>query len=403
LEKEGTLQQYIGFTLGNGEYTIPILKVREIINRPVLTKIPQSPPYIEGVTNLRGSIIPIVNLKKIVHLAENGGVPQRVIVVSSGRVTFGILVDGITGVINIDESTVEPPERFLNEQIEQIEGIAKLQDRLVVLLDTRKLLPFEDMALFEDAVDVGETEKDGSVEVVKTIQTMGGEMQVKELHSAKEYFEKKGLLPGDPKCAVYNDIVQFMEALVNQDYDKADTLMQSVVKQGQSDLFKELGKVTRKLHNAVKGFKESIDPRLKDMTETAMPNAIDRLNYVIDKTEEAANKTMGVVEKYLVGMDDLAAHIRKIKEPEETAAYLKQFKNGLEDDLTLILTTQSFQDLTGQTLKKVINLVSDIEEELVRLIATFGVKLETGTKADEITPEKVSQSGVDDLLKDFGF
>ncbi|MFZ6008663.1 MAG: protein phosphatase CheZ, partial [Nitrospirota bacterium] len=89
-------------------------------------------------------------------------------------------------------------------------------------------------------------------------------------------------------------------------------------------------------------------------------------------------------------------------EPDESVAYLKDFKNKLEDDLTEILTAQSFQDITGQTIKKVIKLVGDIEEELVKLIATFGVKIEHGAKA-EVTPEEVSQADVDDLLKEFGF
>ncbi len=83
--------------------------------------------------------------------------------------------------------------------------------------------------------------------------------------------------------------------------------------------------------------------------------------------------------------------------------YLKKFKGDIEDDLTEILTTQSFQDLTGQTIKKVIKLVGDIEEELVKLIATFGVKMEPGLRAEMTNPEKVSQEDVNDLLKDFGF
>jgi len=134
-----------------------------------------------------------------------------------------------------------------------------------------------------------------------------------------------------------------------------------------------------------------------------MPNAVDRLQYVISKTEEAANKTMGIVEKYLLKMDDISAHLRKLDGPEESISFLRTFKNGLEDDLTEILTTQSFQDLTGQTIKKVIKLVGEIESELVRLIATFGVKVEAGAAAEVPVAEQVSQSGVDDLLKDFGF
>jgi chemotaxis protein CheZ len=112
---------------------------------------------------------------------------------------------------------------------------------------------------------------------------------------------------------------------------------------------------------------------------------------------------MGIVEKYILSMDDLSSHVRNIKEPQESVEYLKKFKNELEDDFTEILTTQSFQDLTGQTLKKVITLVGDIEEELVSLIATFGVKTEQAGKSEAAAAESVSQAGVDDLLKEFGF
>jgi chemotaxis protein CheZ len=138
------------------------------------------------------------------------------------------------------------------------------------------------------------------------------------------------------------------------------------------------------------------------MTQGEIPNAVDRLQYVIEKTEEAANKTMGVVEKYVMRMDEFSSHIRKVQGPPETVEFLKQFKNGLEDDLTEVLTTQSFQDLTGQTIKKVITLVNDIESELVRLITSFGVTLELGAMKPAAA-EKVSQSDVDDLLKELGF
>jgi chemotaxis protein CheZ len=228
---------------------------------------------------------------------------------------------------------------------------------------------------------------------------------------AKDYFGKKSPPPGDPNNEVYGKVLEFMDAVANQEYEKADELIRGIAQggqagqgqAGQADLFKQVGKVTRKLHDSIKSFKEALDPRLKDMAMTEMPSAIDKLQFVIEKTEDAANKTMGIVEKYILSMDDLSSSIRNIKEPQESVEYLKKFKNGLEDDLTEILTTQSFQDLTGQTLKKVITLVGDIEEELVGLIASFGVKTEPGKKDEEVVAENVSQEGVDDLLKEFGF
>ncbi len=402
--------QYIGFLMNGNEYTIPILKVQEIVNLPNVTKLPQASDYLEGVTNLRGKIIPIINLKKMVGLpSESAG--EKVIVISSGRITFGILVDGITGVVSIEEDEIEPAANFMNTQIDQIEGVARLNDRLVVLLDTKKLIPMEDMDMFEDNVfEVKDTGND-KVEVVKSVQGMGGQMFVTEVVDAKGFFEKKSLAPGDPKHEVYGKVMEFMDAIAVQNYEKADELIQCIAQPGQAgqgqtgqvELFKEVGKVTRKLHDSIKSFKEALDPRLKDMAMTDMPSAIDKLQFVIEKTEEAANKTMGIVEKYILIMDDLSSHVRNIKEPQESAEYLKKFKNELEDDFTEILTTQSFQDLTGQTLKKVITLVGDIEEELVSLIATFGVKTEQAGKNEAVAAESVSQAGVDDLLKEFGF
>jgi chemotaxis signal transduction protein/chemotaxis regulatin CheY-phosphate phosphatase CheZ len=398
------MQQYIGFHLNHSEYTIPIMKVREIINMPSITKMPQSPSYIEGVTNLRGSIIPVVNLKKLVNLGGENETWKKVIVVASGKITFGILVDDITGVINIEESDIEPPERFLANNMEQVEGVAKLKDRLVVLLDTKKLIPFDDVSLFEDiVVDVKESGTAGKVEVIKTVQTVAGDVQVKELHDAKDFFDKRGIDVNDPRHVVFDDIMNFMDAVAVQDYEKADITIQSIMKKGQADLFKEVGRVTRKMHDSIKSFKEAIDPKLSSMASVEMPNAIDRLQFVIDKTEEAAHKTMNIVEKHMLSMDDLAAEIRKLKEPEDAVSYLKKFKNNLEDDLTELITTQSYSDITGQTIKKVIKLVGEIEKELVSLIASFGVKIEPGVKVPVAVHEQVSQTDVDDMLKEFGF
>jgi chemotaxis protein CheZ len=198
-------------------------------------------------------------------------------------------------------------------------------------------------------------------------------------------------------------MVEFMEGIATHDYAKADAAIQRIIKESQGDLFKEVGKMTRKLHDSLRNFKDALDPRLKDMATTDMPNAVDRLQFVITKTEEAANKTMGIVEKYILTLDTLADHIRKVQDPPESAQYLKKFKSDLEDDMTTILTTQSFQDLTGQTIKKVIQLVTDIETELVKLIATFGVKIEAGAAVPVAVVEKVNQADVDDLLKEFGF
>jgi len=398
------VQQYIGFKLHTGEFGIPITRVREIINLPEITRIPQSPPYLNGITNLRGSVIPVVNLKKLIKVPATQAGGTKVIVIASGRITCGLLVDGITGVISIDEGAIEAPENLPQGHGDQVEGIAKLDRRLIILLDIKKLIPLEDMSLLEDmAAEVTAEGENGNIHVTRAIQTMAGEVRITELRDAKTYFEKtKDIGPDDPRQEILDDIMNFMTAVSEHDCERADAAIQKIVKLGQGDLFKEVGKITRKLHDAIRGFKEAVDPRLKNLTQAEIPNAVDKLQFVIDKTEEAANRTMNVVEKYILSMDDLATHIRKAQGPPETIAFLKEFKNGLEDDLTKILTTQSFQDLTGQTIKKVITLVHDIEHELVRLVTSFGVKLE-GLREPVAAIEKVSQKDVDELLKNLGF
>ncbi|HHW20794.1 MAG TPA: protein phosphatase CheZ [Thermodesulfovibrio thiophilus] len=394
------MKQYIGFILERNEYTVPILKVQEIIKLPQITKMPGVPYYVEGVTNLRGRIIPVVNLKKILGIQEQSP-GSKVIVISSGKITFGALVDDITGVVNIDEKDIEPAEEFLQHGQSQVEGVARLNDRLLVLLDTKKLIPTEDQSLFEE--DIVEIHEDGNrVEVIKKLTGMGGEMTFKEIVDPVKFYQEKGLSKDDPKYMLLEEITNFMNMVAQGDYEQANKIMNNIIQKSQSDLFKEVGKVARKLHDSLKNFREALDPRLKEIATEKMPRAVDQLQMVIDKTEEAAQRTLEIAEKYILQMDNFSNHLRQIQGPAESIEVLKNFKNSLEDDLTEIITTQSFQDLTGQVLKKVISLVGDLEVELIRLIKTFGLKIEEKEVVQKET-EKVSQEDVDDLLKEFGF
>lgn len=400
------MAQHIGFKLGVEEYSVPILSVREIINVPEMTHMPSTPDYIEGVANLRGSVVPIVSTRKVVKTGGEAGAPgegDRVIVLINGKAAYGILVDGITGVIGIDESTIDPPEKIMNGTGDQFVGVAKCNGRLIVVLDPKKLLPGWDTAAFEESeVEVRQTADSGKVEVVRKMQTIGGDVEVKELRDAKEFLSRK-IDPKDPGSKAIESLMAFMEAVTAKDYAAADAAVEQLVKSPEEGLYKEVGKVTRRLHDSLKSFKEAIDPKISSLVKNEVPSAVDRLQFCVQKTEEAANKTMGIVEKHLLQMDDLAAHIRKLQGPEDSVKYMKDFKNRLEDDLTEIITTQSFQDLTGQTIQKVIQLVADIEKELVGMVTAFGLKMEMCAKESDVIQEKVNQAGVDDLLKEFGF
>ena len=412
------MQQYIGFNVGTSEYMIPILNVREIISMPSVTALPELPPYVKGISNLRGSIIPIVNLKNLLNSTFDEDIGNTVIVLAAGKITFGIIVDEITGVIKADESQIEPPENFFNTNAENIEGVAKLDNKLIVLLDIRKLLPIDDMSLLEDAIiDVKDTGSGDTVEVVREVDTIGGKVTVSELHDAKEFFKEK-YEKSDPKQNVFESMLTFMDALANQEYQKVEGIIEQLVNETDGELFREVGKVTRKLHDSLKAFKGAVDSGLQKLTKDDVPNAIDKLEFVISKTEDAANKTMGIVERYLENSDELSRHINNIKGHDEDVEYLNAFKDSLDADLTTILTAQQFQDITGQTIKKVIDLVNSVEAELLRLITQFGMSMKSDAEQagagdgagrgktfenEEKAVEKVTQSDVEALLNDFGF
>ncbi len=384
------MRQYIGFHLRPGEYAVPITAVREIVNLPEITALPQSSPVLAGIADLRGTVIPVINVKRLLDIEDRANGEAKIVVITAGRLTFGILVDHITGVIGIDDNAIESPESMGQNRADQVEGVAKLNGKLIVLLNTRKLIPLDDLSLLDEAT----ASTPGR-------EAPGGDGLPPQVHDARRFFEQKAADCRDPRLSLFDDMMKFMEAIAARDYRSADETMQTLVRSSQGELFKEVGRVTRKLHDSVRGFRDAIDPRIRELAGSDMPNAVDRLRLVIEKTEEAVHTTMGIVEKHILRMDELASHVRRLEGPEESVAYLKKYKYDLEDDLTLIVTTQSFQDLTGQTLKKVIDLVNDVESELVKLIATFGVALEPG--APKPVPEKVSQADVDDLLREFGF
>ncbi len=413
------MRQFIGFNINSSEYMIPILKVREIISMPSVTALPHLPPYVKGVTNLRGSIIPIINLKNLLNSCGTEGDGNTIIVISTGRITYGIIVDGITGVIKADESDIEPPENFFNNSADNIEGVAKLNNKLIVLLNTKRLLPLDDMGLLEDAiVDVKKTDDGKSVEVSREVETIGGKVVVTELHDAKEYFNDK-LSQNDPKHNVYNLMLNFMDALSAREYQKVENIVEQLVKETDTGLFKEVGKITRKLHDSLEDFKGSIDSGLQRLTNDDVPNAIDKLQFVITKTEDAANKTMGIIERYFEESEGFSRHIDNLKGNDESVDYLRTFKDSLDNDMTTILTAQQFQDITGQTIKKVIDLVNHVEVELLTLITKFGMQVKpepvtvsvaagpdqckTSGHDEKSIIEKVSQSDVEALLNDFGF
>ena len=142
-------QEFLTFRLGNEEYGIEILKVQEIRGYDTITQIANSPEFIKGVVNLRGIIVPIIDMRIKFNLGEATYDRFTVVIILnlSGRVV-GMVVDGVSDVIGLDAEQVRPTPEFgsvLNT--EYIMGLGTVDERMLILLDIEKLMSSTDMGL----------------------------------------------------------------------------------------------------------------------------------------------------------------------------------------------------------------------------------------------------------------
>ncbi|MBA4389346.1 MAG: chemotaxis protein CheW [Syntrophus sp. (in: bacteria)] len=138
---DGKILQLVTFKLGSEEFAVDILKVQEINKMMNITKIPNAPAFIEGVINLRGKIIPIVDLRKRLGFKDQDyDKSTRIIVVELDGLVLGFIVDSVSEVLRIPENTIEPPPTMIaGIESEYIEGIGKVDDRLLILLELKKI------------------------------------------------------------------------------------------------------------------------------------------------------------------------------------------------------------------------------------------------------------------------
>jgi purine-binding chemotaxis protein CheW len=134
--------QYLTFSLGDEEYGLDILKVQEIKGYSAVTPIPNTPPYVKGAMNLRGMIIPVVDLRSKFAMADvRYNQFTVIIVVMVGVKVMGLVVDSVSDVLNIPQSDIQPAPNFGGQvDVRFISGIAKAGEKLVVLLDIDRVL-----------------------------------------------------------------------------------------------------------------------------------------------------------------------------------------------------------------------------------------------------------------------
>ncbi|MBL4591084.1 MAG: purine-binding chemotaxis protein CheW [Phycisphaerales bacterium] len=139
------LLQLVTFKVGDEQFGVDILNVQEINRMMDLTQVPQSPPGVEGIINLRGRIIPVMSLRKRFGLTDVENSEQtRIVVVDVSGHTIGFIVDSVQEVLRIGSSTIEKtPPVSSGIDATYISGIARLENTLLILLDLHNLLPTE--------------------------------------------------------------------------------------------------------------------------------------------------------------------------------------------------------------------------------------------------------------------
>ncbi|MEJ2687570.1 MAG: protein phosphatase CheZ [Gammaproteobacteria bacterium] len=219
----------------------------------------------------------------------------------------------------------------------------------------------------------------------------------------------------------------------------ASRLLDDLTRSRDDGLFQELGKLTRELHEALNSFQ--LDSRVSDLAQTDIPDAQERLSYVITMTEQAAHRTLSAVEEALPvsdelkrDADELLTQWQRFRRRDMSIDEFRALSSTLDDffsqtsqraaslsrQLSEVLMAQDFQDLTGQIIRKVITLVKEVEENLVSLVRISGARMKatdivattqddrgcqgpTVPGVDSVADVVSGQDDVDDILSSLGF
>lgn len=152
-EEEG-LMQLVGFGIGLERFGVDILTVQEIIRSTEVTPVPNSPSFVEGVINLRGDIIPVIDLRKRLglYLGDKEGVRNWILILRISDRVVGFIVDSVTEVLKVPEEKIEPPPTIVVAGLENqyIHGVCEIEKKLLIILDFESVLFNEEYYALKD-------------------------------------------------------------------------------------------------------------------------------------------------------------------------------------------------------------------------------------------------------------
>ena len=151
----GQTLHMVGFTVGSEEFCVDILKVQEIIRMVPITAMPNAPDYVEGVINLRGKVIPIIDFRKRFHIFDAASLEEqnrRIVVVSIGSATIGLVVDQVSQVLKLNADQISPtPAVAKGYDADAIIGVGRIGEKLLIILDLEKVFSDAELAGMESA------------------------------------------------------------------------------------------------------------------------------------------------------------------------------------------------------------------------------------------------------------
>ncbi|HKD19743.1 MAG TPA: chemotaxis protein CheW [Thermoanaerobaculia bacterium] len=144
--------QFLTFSLSGGEYAIAVLRVREIIEHEEVTRVPSTPEFLRGVINLRGCVVPVVDLARKFRMPESPVTKRTCIIIvevesENGKIVLGVLADAVNQVVEFRAAEIEPPPSFGTPvRVDFLRGLGKLNGEFVLILDTDRVLSAGELA-----------------------------------------------------------------------------------------------------------------------------------------------------------------------------------------------------------------------------------------------------------------
>ncbi len=152
----GTEEHVVVFRLAEEYYALDIQAVQEIVRMQTITSIPGSDAWVEGITNLRGRVVPVIDLRRRCNIIASEYTPEtRIVVVSSTNGMVGLIVDAVSEVMRIPSDQIEPPSSIVSvPENSYLRGVAKLDERLVSLMDLEGVLPSDGASQDDEQIEV---------------------------------------------------------------------------------------------------------------------------------------------------------------------------------------------------------------------------------------------------------